>query len=365
MKLSPFFAAIALAFSAACAQAQTTSLNTSPEGVVTYSLPATVVAQNTTSYFSAPLSSDPVYTGAVSTTVAVTANTIAVDDNPAPFVNTPNGTQLANLATPSAPYFVKFLSGLQSGRVLLVTANTASSLTLDTTDHSIQTVALTTSSFSVAAGDTFEVFPGDTLGSLFGTNPSQSQFVLKGGTSSLFSDTVSFYSPFLIRFQAYFFNTTAGFWEMSGTSTNANNTIIYPYSTFGITRRSSEPAVSFTLMGRVPEVNRLIKTVGSNSVVYDSTGYPVDMALSQLHLGNWTTGTSSIFADTLSVWDPALLRFDTYFQMSDSSWRRSGAGTTDQRNFVIPAGTTVLFVKRGTANGSTSYLQAPLPYTLN
>jgi uncharacterized protein (TIGR02597 family) len=362
MNFSYFFAVTALALSIISGQAQTTTLNTVPEGVVTFSFPATGAGQTSVNYYSAPLLSDPVYTGAVS---ALTANTISVADSPVPFVNTTNGTQLANLATAATPYFVKFLSGLQAGRVILITANTTSMLTLDTTDHSSQTVPLNAANFSVAVNDSFEVFAGDTLGLVFGVNTQAAPLVLKGGTSALNADSVSIYNAALSRFQAFFFDTTAGFWKQSGTSVNANNTIIYPYSTFAITRRGGELATSLVLMGRVAEVSRLIKTPGSSTVIYDSTGYPVDMKLSDLVLGaNWTKGTSVINSDTLSVWDSALSRFDTYYQLSaNSQWRKSGGGSADQSSFVITAGTTVSFLKRAAVSGSTSYLKPTLPYT--
>jgi len=88
--LSHFFTLITLIVSVASAQA-TTTLNTVPEGLLSLDLPlvpkGTVLASNS----SLPLIADPVYTGSVS---SVTANTISVADNPAPFVNPTVGVQL-------------------------------------------------------------------------------------------------------------------------------------------------------------------------------------------------------------------------------------------------------------------------------
>jgi len=325
-------------------------------------VPATGPGVNSTSYLSAPLSNDPVYTGVVS---AVTANTITVADSPAPWT--------ANqFATAGSPFFVKFLvpnpavagANLEAGRTIFVTANTTNTLTLDTTDNSSQTVALTTTGFNVQVGDSFEVFPGNTLTSLFGDTTQN--LVLNGGTSILQADTVSLYNAALLRFQSYYFNTTAGYWELSGSSANANNTIVYPYVGFELTRRANEAALSLVVTGRVAEVSRLIKTPGSGSVIYDSTGYPVDLTLSELQLGpNWVEGSSVLSADTLSVWDASLLRFDTYFETTSNTWLKSGGGATDQSSVVIPAGTTVVFLKRAAVSGATSYLQPALPYSPN
>jgi hypothetical protein len=107
--------------------------------------------------------------------------------------------------------------------------------------------------------------------------------------------------------------------------------------------------------------------------VYDSTGYPVDVPLSSLKLGsNWTKATipappaqpSVAGADTVAVWDAAHNRYDTYFELTDLTWRLQGGGTADQSAFVIPAGTTVSFLKRTGVSGATSYLEPLLPYSL-
>jgi hypothetical protein len=399
-------------------------------------LPATGVGQNSTSYFSLPLTSDPSYTGFVA---AVTADnkgsysiiSVAVDaNNPAPWT-------AGSLATAAAPYFVKILSGQEIGRIMKVTANTTSSLTLDVTDNSSQTVGLTTSGFSVTpgavgVGDTFEIFSADTLGSVFGENTTQAATwtgttmtvtlsaanpaimvgatvtgtgiatgttvtaisgtsltlsaatttsesgvtltfsgLLLNGSSSLFTaDTVSIYNPALFRWQTYFFNTASGvgYWELSGTTTNANNTILYPYGALTITRRPNEAATAIAVTGRVAEVPIITKTTGNNAIVYGSTDYPADLTLSQLQLGaNWNKGSSVFTADTISIWDAALLRFDTYYQLSDSTWRKSGNSSTDQSSFVIPTGSAIGLLKRGTVSGAASFLPtvSTLPYSLN
>ena len=352
---APFYFVVAmiLAGVSTSLQAQVT-LNTAPQGVVVVSLPATGVGQNSTTYCSLPFTGTPVYSGTVS---AVTANTISVADSTAPWT-------AGGLSTAAQPYFVKFLTGVEEGRIILITSNATNTLTLDTTDNSIQTVALTTTAFAVASGDTFEIVPGETLGTLFGLNTSGAPLVLNGGTIVLTSDTVGIYVPSLARSVAYFFNTTAGFWEQSGLTQSANNTIIYPYSGFTITRRQSEAALSITLMGQVPEVSGLAKSVGSNTIVYGSTGYPVNMTLSQLQLGpNWKTGTSVLTADTIAIYDSALARYDAYYQLPNSTWRKSGDTVDDQSSFVIPAGTEIGILQRSSVSGATSFLQSAIPYT--
>jgi uncharacterized protein (TIGR02597 family) len=372
MKIFYSLTTFALLLGATAAQAQDTNaapINTVPEGITTFHIPATGQAQISTSYFSAPLCNDPMYTGAVSGISTVTASspdTVSVGDTPAPWT-------AGQFGNPATPYFLKFLSGEESGRVLQVLSNTSSSLTLDTTDETTQTAPLNTSNFTVAEGDTFEVFAGDTLGLMFGLNTTQSPLVLVGGGNTT-ADTVNIFNRSANRFQAFYFDTTAGFWKPAGGSANSNNEIIYPYASFLITRRQNQAASTFVLTGRVAEVSHLVKTVGGNTAVYDSTGYPVDVMLSQLKLTNWAKAPvptppalpNIVNADTIAVWNSTNNRFDSYFQVADanSTWRVVGGGSTDESSFVIPAGTTVSFLKRTTVSGATSYLQPVLPYSL-
>ena len=345
-----FLTGITLATGMISAQAQNATVATIPQGMITYNLP-----EGTTSVVGLPLTNDVEFT---STVTAVTANTISVGGSSAPFTS--------NLATTGAPYFVKFLSGSEMGRVILITSNTNSTLTLDTTDNSSQTVSLTTSGFSVAVGDVFEIFTGDTLASIFGANTSQSPLVLVGSKSVYTADTVGVYSPIQDRFQAYFFNTSAGYWERSGSTANANNTILYPYCSLTVLRRASSTASTLVLSGRVAEVPVLTKTTGNNSVVYASTGYATDMTLSDLQFGsNWITSTSAAKADTISVWNPTVYHFEAYYQMPDSTWRLSNNASTDQSGLVLAAGGSISIVQRANVSGASSFLQTPMPYSLN
>jgi hypothetical protein len=234
-------------------------------------------------------------------------------------------------------------------------------------------VSLTTSGFSVAAGDSFEVFPADTLASVFGNNTSSNPLLLTGSTSVYTSDSVSFYSPTAFHWQTYFFNTstTPGYWQSTASTANANNTILYPYGALTIARRSGETATTITLTGRVSEVAVLTKTTGNGVGVYSSTDYPVDMTLSQLHYdlsSSWeessVSSPSPYSADTVSVWDAANVRFDLYYELTDSTWRSSRDSSTDQSSFVIPAGSFISIVHRSAASGPASFLPSKMPYVL-
>jgi hypothetical protein len=252
------------------------------------------------------------------------------------------------------------------GRVILITANTTSTLTLDTTDHAMGSpVLLNTSGFSVQVGDTFEIFPGDTLASVFGAGTTASPLLLKGSTSVGASDTVALFTAVNAPAVTYYFNTTAGTWEQSGATGNANNTIIYPYSALAINRQAANPTTALVLTGRVTPVGAETKVV-SNGTVFTSTQYATNITLSQLQFGsNWTMGSSVATADTLSVWNAADGHFDTYYQKPDSTWRKYPDAATDQSGFAIGAGTVTTIAKRNVVSGGATFLQSQLPYSLD
>jgi hypothetical protein len=370
---TPIATSTAVASASAGTQTFTATLSsvTAPEGVMTYTF-----VSGTTTYLSFPLNSDPIYSDAVAASPAPTQNTISVTNATA--FDLPNTTTVEALEQPSSavPYFVKFLTGAQAGRVLLITANTATSLTLDLTDHTpapyTQTTPLVSSpsnAFDVMAGDTFEVFQGQTLASLFGSGTTADPLVsLSGGTSVITADTVGIPSFLGGAVAEYFFNTKSGVncWTKYQATANANNTIIYPYSPIEITRNAAGTA-TYTFQGAATEVPVLLKTLGSTTT-FSASPYATGVALNALNLGpNWTKGTKVINSDTLNVWNPGngvIGHFDVYFQLSSAGnpWRKYGAGNTDFSTFVIPAGSLIQIAKQSSVSGSTSFLLPALPY---
>jgi uncharacterized protein (TIGR02597 family) len=288
----------------------------------------------------------------------VGVNAISVTSTPTPFPT--------SLAVAGSPYFVKFLSGNETGRILLITANTTTALTLNTADDSSQQVSLLTAGFNVQSGDAFEIFPGDTLTSVFGANTQQNPLVMTGAATYAASDSVNIFNPATGRWLLYYYNTKLGYWLQEGLSTNANNTVLYPYRGLSITRRNTKEAVaSFVLTGRVAEVPVVTKTTGSNAVVYGSTGYAVGMKLSQINFGsNWTKGASTATADVVSVWSSTAKKFVSYYQLTNSTWRQSGNATTDQSSIVVPAGSCIAIEQHLKVSGATSYLPLAMPYSL-
>ena len=323
-----------------------TTVNKLPTGIQEITL-----TQGVSTWFSLPLSEQTVYAGAVT---GVTNNVISV---------TPTSASLAGYSGSATPYFVQFLSGQEAGRTVLITASTSSSLTLDITDQGIgPKVPLTFSGFSVAVGDTFEIFPGDTLASVFGANTSSNPLLLKGASNQGNADQVSLWGT---SDTVYYFNTRRGQWETTDSSANANNTVIYPYQAISVYRQAGSN-VTLLLTGQVTPINACQKVV-YNTNVYGSTHYAEAMTLGQLKMNsNWQTGNSGATADDLAIWSPATNAFTFYYQQPNGNWYLgSGSSTAVQNNVVIPAGgVTVVYKRSATPKGAQSFLVSAMPYSV-
>jgi hypothetical protein len=103
----------------------------------------------------------------------------------------------------------------------------------------------------------------------------------------------------------------------------------------------------------------------SGGSVYTSTHFATDIKLSQLQFAsNWVQSATATGADTVGIWNPSLSKFDTYYQTTDSTWRKFPDTVTDQSNFIIPAGTVATIAKKAAVTGVATFLEASLPYSL-
>jgi uncharacterized protein (TIGR02597 family) len=342
-----FWAGLVAALSASTAMGHASSSSMSVSKVPT-GVQSITLKQGTSTWFSFPLSEQPVYAGAV---VGVTNNVIGI---------TPSST--TSFTGSATPYFVQFLSGQEAGRTLLITASTSTSLTLDTTDHGIgSTVALNTSGFAVASGDKFQVFPGDTLATVFGTNTSSNPLLLNGSSNQGNADQVSLWGT---SDTVYYFNTGAGHWETTGSSANANNVIIYPYSAISVYRKSGSNA-TLLLTGQVTSANACQK-VAVNTNVYCSSHYPTAIQLSQLKMSsNWQTGSNGNSADDLAIWSASSQTFTFYFQKPNGNWYLcTGNSNATQNTVTIPAGGATVIYRRASSSGGNAFLVSALPYSI-
>jgi len=341
-----FWAGLVAALGATTAMGHASSSSMSVSKVPT-GVQEITLKKNTSTWFSFPLSGQPVYSGAV---VGVTSNVISI---------TPSST--ISFSGSATPYFVQFLSGAEAGRTLLITGSTSTSLTLDTTDHGIgSAVALNTSGFSVVAGDNFQVFPGDTLASAFGTNTSSNPLVLTGSSNQGNADQVSLWGT---SDTVYYFNTGDGQWETTGSSANANNTIIYPYSAISVYR---QPGSNVTLMltGQVTLANACQKVVAKTNI-YCSSHYATPIQLSQLKMGsNWQTGSSGSNSDNIGIWNASAGSFTFYYEKSNGNWYLCSGSSVPQNSVTIPAGAATVIYKRAAVSGGQSFLVSAMPYSV-
>ena len=128
---------------------------------------------------------------------------------------------------------------------------TTNTLTLDTTDHSTVRCGVDGHRFQRRDGRYLRDFPRRYTGSVFGTGTSGNPLLLTGSSNQGAADQVSLWGA---SDTVYYFNTGAGHWETTGSSANANNTIIYPYSALSVYRHSGSNAM-LMLTGQVTPTN--------------------------------------------------------------------------------------------------------------
>lgn len=319
--------------------------NTPPVGVIVYNL-----VNGTTTPIGVPVFGEAVFSGRAS---AATANTLSTTD----------ATWTAGqFAQAGAPYFALILSGGQTGRCFRVTANTASSVTLEVGATNL-TGDVTTPAFSVGAGDRFEIFPGDTIATLFGDGSVNNPVQLQTGTAVFTADTVNIFNG--VKWVPYFFHSTNNCWvNANAPGTSQNDVVLYPDAGLMIVRRG--PTTTLAIPGRAPTTSLLTRIVGGaiNSV---AVRFPSDTTLGALNFagpGTWVANDVGLAADRVSLFNG--VKWVPYYKtVTGSVWKQLGGDDSDQSGKVIPAGSSVLIQKQGSAADSASFFSQALPYTAN
>ncbi len=271
-----------------------------------------------------------------------------------------------SLTTAGAPNFVQFVTGAEAGRIMQVTANTASTLTVDTTDNgaSWTNVAMNCAGFAVKAGDLFQVIPGDTLGSVFGNGSTDAPLLLTGASTSTSADQVTLERATALTNNTYFYNSTAGYWQMTGSTANANNTVIPPYSGLKVVRVKGGSASGMTLTGQVATVAATFRML-SKSWTYTGSHYPVNITLSQLGLKtNWKKSNTASAADLICVWNKAQNQFNNYYEDASSNWHLVASPAANQNNLVIAPGNVITIGSLAITSSAQNYLVDAMPYSL-
>jgi len=262
------------------------------------------------------------------------------------------GWQPGALSQASRPFFLRITSGNARGRTLLISSGVSN--TSDTVTVLNQGTDLTGLGITVGeSGDSFEIFPGHTLSSFFGTSTL-------GAASPDAADTVLLHNG--VGWRTYYFNSTVGQWRTGSFPLSQNNVVIRPDDGVLFYRRGSSP-LAYTLWGTVPSVDLKI-VVRNLGVTFVGGVYPVEQTLNSAAyntLSNWRTAGDISTADKVTIYEG--VGFKQYnYNLSAGQWRR-GSFPLNQNNVVIPAGTPVIIERTGGASG-ISILERPLPYTL-
>lgn len=307
--------------------AQTTA-TTTPVGFITVTVPAAANGTPSNKALSIPLYNPAAFTAAVTSVDSADSFTLT------------GANWTANQFT-TAPHFVRIKTGANVGRFFLITSHTTSQLTVDNRGANLQTI--------LAANDSCEIVPGNTLGSVFGISIP----IVQSGATANVADNVFLWNG--STWDPYFHNGTS--WRKAGNLSDQNNVVIYPDEGIFITRRAASP-LELTFLGTVPSTTERTELAGSGST-FMANRFPVDIQLGNIGLhqsANWTAGATANVADNVSAWNGTT--WETYFY-NGTNWRKAG-NLANQDTTVIPAGTAV-FVKRAAASAST--LTQNLPYT--
>jgi uncharacterized protein (TIGR02597 family) len=245
-------------------------------------------------------------------------------------------------AAATSPYLARIKVGNQSGLCFLITANTASQLTVNNGGTTLSSV--------LNVGDSVEVTPANTLSSLFGqTAPG-----FLTGASANAADNIFLWNG---NTWTVYYNDGSNWWNTSSLKPQ-NSAIIYPDEGLFITRRSTSP-LTLTFLGAVPSTTEqsLLNGAGSSFI---ANRFPVSTTLSAFGLQNspnWTAGSSANTADNVYMWTGTT--WSVYYFDGTNWWNTSSL--KNQNSTPIPPATP-LFVKR--ANQNPTELVQQLPYNL-
>lgn len=244
-----------------------------------------------------------------------------------------------------APYFVRITSGPQSGRSfrIVTPANTATRIY-------IADDGLGLASLNLTAGTRFEIIPGDTLATFFGTG---SNVALQGASTAAGADLVQIWGG--AAWLNFYYNTTWQRWarDTDIASDPSRNAILLRSDRGVMVTRRGDTELELGVGGRVLNTpQRAFHTRTDNALTFLATMQASDVTLGTLALQSsarslgWKGGPDEKTADILLVWsNTSWLSF--YYNTTSGHWQRVGSAT-NRDNYVIAAGTPVFVQRRGT-----------------
>jgi uncharacterized protein (TIGR02597 family) len=244
----------------------------------------------------------------------------------------------------SEVHYLKFRTGPNVGRYFTVTANTADTLTVSAPG------------VVISENQVFEIFPAQTLGSLFGTT----SVPLQTGTSEASADLVRLHNG--TAWNTYFHTGTQ--WQLSGGTSSQNGTVIRPEQGIILVTNGVSP-VSLALRGSVSITSEASVIPGTGEALV-ANRLPFDTTLSALKiqsLAGWTKGASASVADNLMRWNGS--SWNVYYH-TGARWQMAGSQES-QDGASLPAGESLLIRRRDGSTASAAVLDtaAPFSYTLS
>lgn len=340
------FAASLIAACSGNSPAQTT-VATVPEGFMNFTIPAGSATTPSVFTFSLPLTlpAPANFVGKAAGTISsVTATTIS---------NTTAAWAAGALSQAVSPYFIRIKTGAAVGRTLLISTtagqeNTSTTVTVDNQGTPLD-------GLGIVAGDAYEVFPADTLFSLFGSD-------IQGGTSAATADVVRLQSGG--SWNEYYYNSTVAQWRLGSIPVSQNNVVIRPDSGIIFYRKGTTP-LALTLTGRVPstDLQLVLNEVGSTF----TAGFPVDTLLSQSDFNSmptWVNNTGSVTnADKVDIFVNGSWNSYNYNQAA-GQWRLGSVPVNVGPSVTISAGAPAI-IESPTGTAGLKVWRRTLPYTLS
>ena len=333
-------ASFLIAFSSLSAQENAT-VATNPVGYVELSIGGGSVENPQWSFVSLPLQ-------------AATTN---VDDSVGVFSNVSSSSFQnstanwdENVFSSSLPHYIRITSGSGIGIILKITSNTSTEVFVDNKGVSLLDAG-------VIIGDSYEIFPGDTLLTAFGDDSNG----IIGGTSPTNVDTV--YILDSGAWGAYYYNTTNAQWRKGALPFSQNDLPIAPDTSIIFSRVGSSD-LKYVFTGRVPvtKLNVAVAPLGFTSI---SSYFPVAQTLSDIDvetLSWWKSvgdaGVTQNNADKIYLYESGAWA-GYHYDTSISQWRK-GALPFNQNNVQIDLSAGILVGR--TLGSQTDQIEIEVPY---
>ena len=341
---------LATLYLSALASAQV--VTTDPVGFTTTSCLA-----NSDTYLSIPFTRVPDFTGTI---LSIAGSAITVNGTPAWSTG-----QFVYSATQKNRYYVLIGSGgatnPKEGHIYTVTANDASSLTVDTTTDNLTGITASTQIVVIPYWTPATLFPAADAGVSF--TPSTSSATHQ---TEIRVPNAAFVGIDLPASPIYFYSN-----NVDGTSSNVgwrlagNNTTdhgddpLLPYGYIVIRNANGAPTLPFVTLGSVLLKKVAIPLVTSATQAQDNAVgmiRPVDVALNSTGL-NAADG-SFVPGDQLFLFNNAVAGFPKLPSITyvyNGGWRLSSDPITDHGGDLLAPGTAMLIRKAASASGQTFF----------